>query len=214
MLTPAKSLRSFRFCTLAGVTDVRLVGEEIHGRWLETLHEYYGPHSRRLIEDFLNWPDDPEGILRFIRKYGPVDQTPPAPGEEFLSNLAVWRAAQEHLRELWQHLSKFPDWEPEGGSLAFRKGFLTYTAASLYMFLYMDTVTCSAKHVRRCKREDCPHPYFIAKHLKERFCSDVCAAWGQREWKKQWWKEHGQAWRAARRRQNQKGGKRGTHKTR
>ena len=213
MLTPAKSLRAFRFCTLAGCTNVRLEGHQLVGRWRDQLVEYYGPPSRRLIEDFLNWPTDPDAALRFTRKYGPL-YVNPAPASDFRENVNTLRNAQEHFRGLWVRLKKFPDWQPEGGMLAFRKGFLTYTAPTLYMFLYMDTVTCPASRARKCKREDCPHPYFLATHLKQTFCSEVCAQWGQRRWKQEWWKQHGNSWRAERRRQKETGGKHGTHKTR
>ena len=212
-VTPAKSLRNFRFCTLAGVTDVRQVGNEVHGRWQEALHEYYGPPSGRLIEEFLNWPDDLQAIVRFTRKYGPLYETPVS-GATFGVNTHAWIGAQAHMRNLWQQLSRFPDWQPQGGCLAYRNGFLTYTAANLYMFLYMDLVTCMANRARTCKRQDCPHRYFIAGNLKQTFCSEVCAQWGQRQWKKEWWTEHGKSWRAKRRRQKQNGGKNGTRKAR
>jgi len=70
MNTPAKSKSRFRFCTLAGVENVRLVeSNKIAGRFKETLEEFDGQPKRRLIEDFLNWPSDPQSILRFTRKY-------------------------------------------------------------------------------------------------------------------------------------------------
>jgi len=213
MHNPDKSLRSFRFCTLAGCADVRLEGSQIVGQWRNELVEYYGPPSRRLIEDFLNWPGNPEAILKFTHKFGPL-RASPTPGAEFREHLSNFAYAQDHMRNLWIRLSKFPDWQPEGGSLAFRKGFLTYTAPSLYMFLYVDLVTCPANRARKCKREDCPHPYFLAGHLKQTFCSEICAQWGQRKWKQEWWKEHGKKWRAARRSQNRTGGKHGARKTR
>jgi hypothetical protein len=214
MLTPINSVRSFRFCTLAArATDVELIGNFVHGRWKGEVREYYGPHSRHLIEDFLNSSNAPDAILRFTRKYGSLYESPVS-GREFRFHVHVWKSAQTHFRSLWTHLSDFPDWQPEGGSLAYRNGFLTYTAANLYMFLYMDLVTCPATRVRKCKREDCLHPYFVARHLKQRFCTEICAEWGQRGWKKQWWNEHGQSWRAERRRKIKEGGQNVTRKTR
>jgi hypothetical protein len=217
MLTPAKSRRDFRFCTLAGVEDVRLVGtNKIVGRFKGTLDEFYGPPKRRLIEDFLNWPRDPESVLHFTRKYGPL-QDAPIGGREFEVAWFDWTLDQRRLRSLWRRrVYDLSDAESTGGSLALGKGWLTYRAVNLFMYLYMDLVTCEAKRLRMCKRTDCPNPYFIASHLKQRFCSDKCAEWGQREWKKQWWTEHGTAWRQQRKESKLKkrGGKNGTHKTR
>ena len=211
MLTPAKSLGKFRFCTLAGVKDVRLSGAKVVGRFQDRLKEFYGPPKRRLIEDFLNWPNDTKAILRFTLRYGPL-QAEPLESAEFQFFQDGWEMDQRHFQSVWEQASSFPDWQPTGGSLAFRKGWLTYTAPSLYMFLYMDLVTCEAKRLKKCRRDDCPHPYFIAGHLKQRFCCDRCAEWGQRQWKKQWWQEHGESWRAERR--QQKGSKDVTRKTR
>jgi hypothetical protein len=218
MNTPAKSNNRFRFCTLAGVEDVRLVApNKIAGRFKPTLEEFYGPPNRRLIEDFLNWPSDVEGVLRFTRKYGPV-QTSPAGGKEFEVFWQPWTLDQRRLRSLWRQKSFFDlnKRERSNGTLAFQSGWLTYTAANLFVYLCMDLVTCEAKRLKICKRADCPNPYFIARHLKQRFCSDKCAEWGQREWKKQWWTEHGAAWRQERKESKlkKKGGKNVTHKTR
>lgn len=212
MLTPANSLGKFRFCTLAGVQDAELVnGEEIHGHFRQDLKEFYGVRRGRLVEDFVNWASDPGAILTFTRKFGPLECEPVA-GTDFHFHLASWEISQQHFRDLWKTSKKYPDWEPKGGSLAFRKGWLTYTASNLYMFLYMDLVTCEAKRLRTCKRFDCPNPYFIAGHLRQKFCSDRCAQWGQRQWKAAWWKAHGTSWRAGR--PHRKGDKNGTQKTR
>jgi hypothetical protein len=197
MLTPAKSLHDFRFCTLGGVEDVRLEGPEVIGRFKDELVEFKGLPKRRLIEDFLNWPSDSESILRFTRRYGPLQQEP-VRGAAFRFPPISWEVDQRFFRKHWRSAAKYPDWQPDGGTLAFRNGRLTYTAKNLYMYLYMDLFTSEAKRLRLCRRPDCPHPYFIAGHLKQRFCSDQCAEWGQREWKKQWWKEHGETWRAKR----------------
>lgn len=217
MLTPAKSSRRFRFCVLAGVEDVRILGNELAGRFQANLKEFYGPPNRRLIEDFLNWPHDPENILRFTRRYGPL-RNPPVGGASFAVSWFPWYADQRFLQNLWRNKSilRSSEWEPSDGSLAFRQGWLTYTTPDLYTFLYMDLVTCEAKRLRICKRTDCPHPYFVASHLKQRFCDEKCAQWGQREWKKQWWTEHGAAWRKQRRepKSKKKGGRNVTHKTR
>lgn len=75
---------------------------------------------------------------------------------------------------------------------------VTYEAPSLYAYLYVDLLSIPIRRVRVCKRPGCLHPYFTAGHLRQRFCSDECAAEGLREWKREWWKKHGSTWRQQR----------------
>jgi hypothetical protein len=47
-----------------------------------------------------------------------------------------------------------------------------------------------------CPNPECPHPYFIKGRKNQRFCDrPACAAHGQREHKRKWWKERGEEWR-------------------
>jgi hypothetical protein len=52
---------------------------------------------------------------------------------------------------------------------------------------------------KRCANSDCPAPYFMAQKTTQRYCTDKCAEVFQKEWKRKWWTEHGDAWRRARR---------------
>jgi hypothetical protein len=45
------------------------------------------------------------------------------------------------------------------------------------------------------KDNECPTPYFIRKKPNQKFCSEACALPSQREFKKQWFREHGDEWR-------------------
>jgi hypothetical protein len=202
MFTPANSIRKFRFCTLAGVAEVHVAGSNrIVGRFQTDLKEFYGPPDRRLIQKFLNLRCDPQSIMEFTRRYGPLEAAPVS-GAEFEFYWFDWIQTQKRFCSMWRRTGIFglDARERSSGTLAFRNGWLTYTAPNLYVYLYMDLVTCEAQRLRICKRADCPHPYFIARHLKQRFCTERCGEWGQREWKKQWWTEHGTAWRAKRNR--------------
>jgi len=54
------------------------------------------------------------------------------------------------------------------------------------------------KHVhllRYCGNADCKEPYFVAKRASQVFCCGPCAEPAQREAKKRWWDEHGEAGR-------------------
>jgi hypothetical protein len=45
--------------------------------------------------------------------------------------------------------------------------------------------------MRYCPTLGCPAPYFIAQRRSQKYCSDACAVPAQREFKRAWWREHG-----------------------
>ncbi len=55
-----------------------------------------------------------------------------------------------------------------------------------------------ADRMRRCLNPACPAPYFIGRRRSQRYCSDACALPAQREFKRIWWREHGNNWRRRR----------------
>jgi hypothetical protein len=57
----------------------------------------------------------------------------------------------------------------------------------------------SVDRMRVCQNQECPAPYFYALKRNQRYCSGTCAAPSQREFKRKWWEEHGEKWRANRR---------------
>jgi hypothetical protein len=190
-------------------------GDAVIGQFKLKLAEIGGTRNAGLIESFANWPGDAKSIVRFTRRYGPLE-IPAIPGGPFEFHLDEFKAAQEHFREMWRTPPKHSDLEllSLGGSLRFHKASITYTAPTLYAYLYADLTTSPAERVRVCKREKCRHPYFIAGHLKQQFCSDECAEEGQRVLKREWWEKHGQSWRAKRRREIAEGVKNGPKEAR
>lgn len=54
--------------------------------------------------------------------------------------------------------------------------------------------------MRYCPNPECPAPYFIAKRRSQKYCSEICALPAQREFKRRWWAEHGEARRRSRQR--------------
>jgi hypothetical protein len=53
------------------VEDVRCEGDHLVGRWAHPFKLYrpfFSPPGLHLIEDFLNWGDDPASIVKFTRK--------------------------------------------------------------------------------------------------------------------------------------------------
>lgn len=174
----------------------------VTGRFRTRFNENCGPPNRRLIAEFVNWPSDAKGILNFTRKYGPL-RNQPKEGAAFEFSLFEWHQDQRHFQWAWGKENALPSEEKHfnAGALGLRGHWLTYVAPDLYTFLRMDLLTCDRNRLRFCKRPDCQTPYFVAGHLKQRFCSDTCAAWGQREWKKHWWRTKGQAWRESKKKQ-------------
>jgi hypothetical protein len=56
----------------------------------------------------------------------------------------------------------------------------------------------AAEFARYCGNPECFTPYFFASRRNQKYCSDACAKPAQREFKRQWWAEHGEKWRATR----------------
>jgi len=242
-ITPEYSLRRIRFCTLAGVEGVRLEGEEISGCFVNQPKRFYGVRGKRLFEEFVNWPTDSKGVLRFTQRFGPLAERPVA-GSAFRFRCDHWGGYQEGLRFLWAILQcgssqpatgswgsftggAFGDvvkFDGVGGwrlvndasdTWEYVNGALIYNAATLFRFLVLELLAVPHERLRTCARPDCPHRFFVARHLKQNYCSEPCSAWGQRQWKKQWWTEHGTAWRQQRKESKLKkrGGKNVTRKT-
>ncbi len=61
-----------------------------------------------------------------------------------------------------------------------------------------------ADRLRLCPNPNCPAPYFIAYRRGQRYCSDTCAQPAQREFKREWWREHGKDWRKSHKKQSQR----------
>jgi hypothetical protein len=94
----------------------------------------------------------------------------------------------------------------ELGQAEIRNRWLHFGCGSLFDFMLLELLSNREK-LRFCRRPGCAHPYFIAQHGKEQYCSTDCANWAQSKWKKQWHQEQRQ-----KRLVEKKGGKRGTRK--
>jgi len=215
MLTPSTFPRNLDLSTLVGVKNAKQTGDEIMGQFKRDLLPFNGIPEGRLIDKFLNWPSDPQSIAQFTRDYGPL-KIAAEPGKEFRFPLSEFGSLQRQLRTIWKHLDTHTGrdlWK--GGSLLFSQGSVSFNAKTLFWYLYVDMITVPTERAKLCKRDQCVHPYFIAGHLKQRFCSDECAEEGQRELKKEWWEKNGQAWRVNRRKEERtEENKRGAEKTR
>ena len=199
---------NFMLCALVGkVTEAKLSNDAIEGR--------FGMIERKelpgLLENFLNWPDDPESILRFTRRYGPVVLQPaktwrPQHSQHWSFTLGRWRTFQGYLRSFWKMevdwWQKNPGIEAnfplqDGDVLEFVQAegrgsddHVLIEIGNLSRFLELCVVALPGARLRRCKRtseDGCDTPYFVATHLKQDYCSDKCAHWAQKAVKRDWW---------------------------
>jgi hypothetical protein len=204
-------------CFLAGVENVRLDGAHLVGRWKASLERIHGSENVFLIQDFLNWRNEPEDILAFTKKYGPLEDRPKA-GQSFTFPLTIWISRQRALRFAWNqvrnHGRRISGWDTndEMGSLMYESGRLTYTAQSLWSFISIDLVTYMPERLKLCMCPACPTPFFIARHLRLKFCSEKCAGWAQGISKKKWWDREGPAWRKRRAKTKARTARRGRHR--
>ena len=62
------------------------------------------------------------------------------------------------------------------------------------------TQTKLAHKMRKCKAADCDRPFFFSRRKGQEYCSTDCRDLVRDAASLKWWREHGNAWRAARRR--------------
>jgi hypothetical protein len=73
---------------------------------------------------------------------------------------------------------------------------LLATAATFYrLFEAANAAVNLQGKFRYCANPECPTPFFFERRRGQRFCSELCAAHGNRESKKKWWDKHGKKWR-------------------
>ena len=204
--------RWFKFSVLGDVKGAHLESDGIvKGRWGPSLsHHSLDPSPppyrtdwpETFVQDFANWGRDPEDVCRFTRRFGPLTLTVDL-GRQFSLRVGDWLKAQDEFRAEWKTVGHEPERKVArltdtttldavpGESFKFSFGTYTYVAANRYRFLLLELRCIARERLRFCIRPDCPNPYFVASHLKQRYCSEPCAQWGQREAKRRWWHDRG-----------------------
>ena len=208
-----------RFITLAGVESVDVEGDSITGAWKPELTWRSQPKKRgSAAEDFANWSDSETAILRFTKRYGPLEVRP-TEGKQFCFLIDQWRNDRKGIRFLWEMVRMGADFgslgkdEPHinfegpnrwslpaqaGDQFAYERGQLVYRTGTLLRFLMLDLLSVPREYLRTCKRPNCPAGYFVAEHRREDYCSPECKQWAQRLWKRNWWNEKGKPQRKGR----------------
>ena len=205
------SFRQVDFYTLAGVSKAELKpdGEEIVVIQKNPLPECRVEHGRFLCTEFVNWPADAPGVLRFTRHYGALT-APLTSGAKFSFSVADWKKHQQMVRDYWEfaqacheqlnfrnHGTGGVEFIPVASNEEFvcLADKLRYKAASLFRFILLEFNSIPFERLRKCKLLGCSTPHFVAGHLGQRYCSSVCARSIQSQWKKNWWDQSGKAWR-------------------
>jgi hypothetical protein len=194
MLFRASYSKSRKLCfdLLGGVATAYVFGNLISGEFKYDQVEFRDGPKSRMLEAFVNLPDDPTDMLNFTRKYGPPLAIPVVPGGPFSFTLDDFRSSQAYFRGIWMKPRKLDDWEENDGRLRFEGDTLTYTSTSLFTYFRCVFAINDPERMMVCKRDGCLHPYFIAAHLKKQYCSIQCAGEAQKRAKRDWWQRSGQ----------------------
>ena len=143
-----------------------------------------------------NCPGTPDAMLEFTREYG-VLAIPAKPGGRFRLPVADWLIEQRSIIVHWKFYIQLREEEGPGDGLqlstgpgqfiGMRHGRWVYKTVELASLIHLDLVSVPMEKIRRCKREDCLRPFYIAHHLAQLYCSPSCYAWAERRRKLDWW---------------------------
>lgn len=187
-ILPTNRFVKCAFYTPIGATNVRLHGTEIVGDWKQKASDYSGERGLTLAQRFAVLASDAESILKFTQRWGPLLGNPYDGRDGFRFNVESWRQSQIEFMKLWRSVRRTGASPWESGEriwVEFRPKAVILRCPDLFTFMVFELLS-NAKALRVCERPSCPHPYFLAQHGKERYCSTECAKWAQSEWKKRW----------------------------
>jgi hypothetical protein len=169
-----------------------------------------GIHSKRsvqpsdewdqtLLEDFANCGGSADEVVRFTRRYGPLEARLRL-GEKLDTSfqIAEWRRLQQEFRDKWNALSPkrmqvipIPTDLPGDAEEEFQWWFskLSYRTANLYRLLLLELYSIPPRKLKRCVGPTCVTPYFIADHLLQKYCIS-CRTLTRLERKRRWWSKN------------------------
>jgi hypothetical protein len=201
------------------------VSETLFTGTVEDIDDGYYP-TRDVVEEFANCRIEVAAVRRFTTRYGPLWTT--RADKQFAFRLCGWDSQRWQFRQIWDQLLGLPPREADlkglirpqirdylervsripirfveasGGRFEYSaQGDLVFVAGTLFQALVLTLWSLGESgKLRRCLRPDCDYlPYFITEHGRQHYCSEKCGAWAQQQWKKTWWKTHGQQWREKR----------------
>jgi hypothetical protein len=201
----ANILKPMRFYTLAGVDEASVRFEPpdlIVGRGWKWLPRHFSPEGvpgiKKLLEEFANCRPDPDAVVRFTKKYGPL-RVSVAQYRDFKFRISTWLAAQSQFQKIWTRgrTRRVRFWPVDtlkakpGESFSVSPWYYEYRTSNLHRLLLLELFSLVQARLKLCRRPDCPTPYFVATHLRQRYCSTACFGWRQRELKRAWWNAKG-----------------------
>jgi len=186
--------RAFYFWVLVGATDVRIENNLVTGRWVSKHNEWKGDgKGRTLTEQFLNTPAESNEVLRFTRRFGPL-KAYFGVEEPFHFNIEEWQLDQRSLSAMWDRTH--PEGKDASSQIIILAGFpeafrytarrLSYKCANLFRFMQLEILASPNKRRRVCLRAQCGQR-FLAKDLREKYCSSACAESAKRQAKLVYW---------------------------
>jgi hypothetical protein len=179
------------------------------------------------FEDLANLRDGEEALARFELKFAgmlpaKMKRRSPQEGRETRPDLLALTdprceftevfALQEAVRTIWQapdrrtkewrifrlvEATVLGDTYPSGGAFGVLGKVAPLPSPTLFEQA-CDHLRDYCHRLAHCCNSECPSPFFFARRLSQRFCSEVCALPTQREIKRRWWTEHGTKWRRRR----------------
>jgi hypothetical protein len=185
--TPPYRFLRFRFYTPKGVEDVRPHDGSITGRWAKPTAPRYSETGNTVAQRFANCGWETHDIIAFTKRFGPLSGSP-YQDRQFTFTVESWRGNQWTFREFWSQVAagRIGQYQPfEGSTVEIRKRWLDFRCSDLWIFMSLELLAAPEK-LRFCLHPKCKHPYFVAQHGKERYCSTACANWSQAQLKKRW----------------------------
>jgi hypothetical protein len=191
----------------------------------KTLARYSSSRLEKFLTELANLAEDHGARVRFIKKYGHMFSDLPDADQwrhpaiaDSREQLEIKRAVyvQGELRGIWQSGSgeaKLP-LGTRGARQWAALRFIRWAQESRVSFmLNLDVIApgpfaqallhvVNSERARVCRNLECRiQRYFFRPPGKKRqlYCSEICAEVAQRQWKKNWWGEHGVEWRKQRR---------------
>jgi hypothetical protein len=159
------------------------------------------------IVRFANMKCGVSEVLRFLKDYGPVVVNRRAEHATRFT-LKDWERWQAEFREIWNGPA-LKDWSlpfADGDELACVHGVPALRLPDLWRYLVVN-LHAAGLHRTKCLNPDCPAPFFVARHLKEKYCTPECVLWAKRRDRLEWWNREGSKRRQTARRNQRRGGR-------
>lgn len=162
------------------------------------------PKRSRMLRFLGEWANTSlDKFPRLARRYPEFHPAPWdwPPGQTHESSIPTnWT---ESLREAWRETKpEARDWKlaqllslaaQARGTAAFQHADWARNVA-----LTLTEAIRLAERLVVCANPECPAPFFVRKRKNQAQCSEECAAWAQRNWKRDWWARRGDNWRESR----------------